>query len=408
MSPSEIDFTSISHLIHFSVFPMSTGVLSLSDNGLTPASMAAAVAQAHSANRKILICVGGAGSNFEPPASNHLSAFVLNLTNLMATNGYDGIDVDWEPLPDSDEKIFTNFVTQLRSALNHFPSHKILTVAVPTDTTPTLIASVQSAFDQINLMTYDMSGPYPGWITWFNAPIYNEGITFPSVPGEYVPSIDDTVNTFVSGGIPTNKLGIGIPFYGYDWEGGTGTSTGGVTQPAQSWSKAPSMNAWTYTQIMTAGFSASQFHYDSGAQSPYVSVTNSNSSLDQFIPFDDARSCEAKVSYARNRGLGGVIIFELSEDHQSGQTDPLLNAINQVFATPGALAIQPSGQNVDLSFSSAPLGSYAIQWSTNLTGTVWNSLLMTNLPLTFTGGVIQATDSASSTQMKFYRVKTPP
>ena len=97
---------------------------------------------------------------------------------------------------------------------------------------------MQSKFDQINLMTYDLSGPWQGWVTWFNAPIYNEGLTFPSVPGELLPSIEGAVTNFLAGGIATNKLGIGIPFYGYIWQGGTGTSTGGATQSYQEWTTA--------------------------------------------------------------------------------------------------------------------------------------------------------------------------
>jgi chitinase len=131
--------------------------------------------------------------------------------------------------------------------MDGFGTHKLLTVAVPTDATPAILASVQSQFDQINLMTYDLSGPWEGWVTWFNAPVYNEALTFPSVPGEPLPSIDGAVANFLAAGIATNKLGIGIPFYGYIWQGGVGTSTGGATQPYQSWTTAPSVNAFPTT-----------------------------------------------------------------------------------------------------------------------------------------------------------------
>jgi chitinase len=407
MPASNIDFSVVTHVIHFSLVPNADGSLNASDNGITTAYTADVVSHAHAANRKALICVGGADTSFQSAVSNtYLSTFVQNLTNFMAVGGYDGIDVDWEPLNDSDKPLFTNFVTHLRAALDGFNTHKLLTVAVPTGTTPSLVASVQTKFDQINLMTYDLSGPYEGWVTWYNSPIYNEGLTFPSVPGEYVPCIDSAVANFLGGGIQTNLLGIGIPFYGDIWQGGVGISTNGLTQPDQGWTSAPTMTSYTYNQIISSGYTASQYHYDANAQASYFSVTNSSAANDMFISYEDQRACEAKVSYARNKGLGGFIIWELSQDHQAKKPDPLLQAIKQTLATPGTLALQRAGQNVSLNFTSAPLGSYRVQWSSNLVA--WNSLLVTNVSLIWTGGVIQATDSLSGQAHRLYRVKTPP
>ena len=406
MPASNIDFSVVTHVIHFSVTPNADGTLDTNGNTITPAYTADVVSHAHAANRKALICVGGAGTSFTNAVNNtYLTPFIKNLTNFMAVGGYDGIDVDWEPLNDSDKTLYTNFITHLRVALDQFSTHKLLTAPVPPDATPSILAAVQSKFDQINLMTYDISGPWEGWQTWYNSPIYNEGITFASAPGEYVPSGDAYVANFLGSGISTNKLGIGIPFYGYIWRGGTGTTTGGVTQPNQTWSTVPAVNDYSYNDLMSSNFPPALYHYDSGAQAPYFSVTNSHASNDMFISFDDQRSVAAKVSYARNRGLGGFIIWELSQDHQANKPDPLLQSIKQTLATPGMLGLNRAGQSISLTFTSAPLGSYQVQWSSNLT--TWNSLLATNVSLTWTGGMIQATDAIGQAH-RVYRVKTPP
>jgi len=406
MPASNIDFSVITHVIHFSVQPNSDGSLNTTGNGITKKYTTNLVALAHAAKRQALICVGGAGTSFQAAVSNNLTNLVSNLTNFMAGGGYDGIDVDWEPLDDSDKPLFTNFVTHLRTALNGFSTHKLLTTAIPTGTTPSLVGSVQSAFDQINLMTYDLSGPYGGWVTWHNAPIYNSGIRFQSVPTEYVPSIDGAVTNFIAGGVATNKLGVGIPFYGYVWQGGTGTSTGGVTGPNQGWSSAPTMTAYSYNDLMSSNFAPALYHFDTNAQAPYYSITNAQAANDMFISFNDPRSCAAIASYTRNRGLGGFIIWELAQDHKPGKMDPLLQAIKGTLTTPGSISLQRSGQNFSLSFTSAPLGSYQIQWTTNLAQ--WNSLLTTNVGLVSTGGVIQVSGSATGQVQHFYRVKTIP
>lgn len=407
MPASNIDFSVVTHVIHFSVAPNDDGTLDTNLNVITPSYTADVVAHAHAANCQALICVGGAGTSFQGAASStNFSAFIAHLTNFMALGGYDGIDVDWEPLPDSDQTLFTNFVTHLRTALDAFSTHKLLTVAVPTGTPPSLIASVQTKFDQINLMTYDLSGPWSGWVTWFNAPIYNEGLTFPSAPGEYVSSIDGAVTNFLAAGIATNKLGIGIPFYGDVWTGGAGTSTGGPTRPNQNWTTAPTVTAYTYNALMSSNFTAAEYHYDSNAQAAWFSITNAQATNDMFISFNDPRSCAATASYARNRGLGGFIIWQLAQDHHANKPDPLLQGIKQALQTPGILDLQQTATTISLLFTSAPLGSYQVQWTSNFT--LWSTLVDTNVSLTWTGGVIQATDSILSDPFRFYRVKAPP
>jgi chitinase len=417
MPASTIDFTALTHIIHFSLIPNSDGTLNSSDNSLTSANSADIVTRAHAAGKQVIICVGGASteSDFEAAASSaSVSAFVSNLTNFMATRGYDGVDVDWEPLTTNDASLFTNLVYNLRSALNAFPQHKLLTVAAgaypnygdPPTSEYTMYAALQNQFDQINIMTYDLSGPYEGWVTWFNSPIYDGGYRFPSTGG-LVPSINGAVTNFIGNGVSPAKLGIGIPFYGYVWAGGTGTPTSGVTQPRQAWTDAPTMNGVNYTPLIASYYQSGLYHWDTNAQAAYLSITNANPNNDMFISYDDQRACQCKISYARNQGLGGVMIWELSLDHQNGQTDPLLLALKQGLATPGPLAIQNVNQKVSINFTSLPLGSYSVEWNSNLTSNVWNTLIITNV--SGTGGVLQTVDpNAANQARRFYRVQTPP
>ena len=112
---------------------------------------------------------------------------------------------------------------------------------------------------------------------------------------------------------------------------------------------------------MTDYYQSNLYHWDTNAQSAYLSITNANPTNNTFISYDDQRTCQAKVSYARNHGLGGVMIWELAQDHQSGQSSPLVQALKQALATPGLTSIQFSNQNINLSFPSLPLGSYRVQ-----------------------------------------------
>ena len=418
LPPSAIDFSALTHLIHFSVFPNSDGTLNSSDNGLTPAYSADVISRAHAAGVKVLICVGGANSETDFQAATStatLPVFVNNITNFLATYGYDGVDIDWEPFPSTDDQQYSNLVTALRFALNQFPQPKLLSAAVeaypPYGDSPTaeyqLYAALQSQFNQINIMTYDLSGPYEGWVTWFNSPIYDGGYRFPS-SGGLVPSIGGSLTNFLNNGVAPGKLGFGIPFYGYVWTDGEGPYLWSITQPRQSWTNAPTITAYGYTDIMADFYQSNLYHWDTNAQSAYLSITNAVETDNVFLSYDDQRACQAKVSYARNEGLGGVMIWELAQDHQAGVPDPLLESVKQAMATPGALGVQPSGKNLNLNFTAIPLGSYAVQWTSNLITGNWNTLATTNI--IGLGGGVQVTDVGAVTNqnIRFYRVKTPP
>ena len=418
LPPSAIDFSALTHLIHFSVFPNSEGTLNSSDNGLTPAYSADVISRAHAAGVKVLICVGGANSETDFQAATStatLPVFVNNITNFLATYGYDGVDIDWEPFPSTDDQQYSNLVTALRFALNQFPQPKLLSAAVeaypPYGDSPTaeyqLYAALQSQFNQINIMTYDLSGPYEGWVTWFNSPIYDGGYRFPS-SGGLVPSIGGSLTNFLNNGVAPGKLGFGIPFYGYVWTDGEGPYPWSITQPRQSWTNAPTITAYGYTDIMADYYQPDLYHWDTNAQAAYLSITNAVKTDNVFLSYDDQRACQAKVSYARNEKLGGLMIWEIAQDHQAGVPDPLLESVKQAMATPGALGVQPSGKNLNLNFTAIPLGSYVVQWTSNLVTGSWNTLATTNI--TGLGGGIQFTDTGAVTNqaMRFYRVKTPP
>ncbi len=419
MAPSNIDFTTITHVIHFSLIPGAKGTIDSNANSLTPSACAEVVGLAHAAGRKALVCVGGASteSDFLDATTNaNLGTFVTNIINFMSGNGYDGVDLDWEPFNSADTAQYTNLVLALRAALDGFSTHKLLTVAAPaypeSGDLPTaeftMLASVQAQFDQINIMTYDLSGPYGGWVTWFNSPIYDGGYTFPSAPGKLVPSINGAVNNFVNNGVLPGKLGVGMPFYGYIWTGGPG-----LTKPRQSWpaTNVPTVSTDTYADIINSYYQSNLYHWDTTAKAPYLSITNSTASHDMFISYDDVESCQTKISYIRNLHLGGLMIWELSQDYSAslpvGQRTPLTTALKQSVATPNITSIQLKSNAVNLSFTSLPLALYNVQWSSDLVTSVWNAL--TN-HVGGTGTNVPITDPTplGSTPARFYRIQTPP
>ena len=102
------------------------------------------------------------------------------------------------------------------------------------------------------------------------------------------------------------------------------------------------------------------------------------------------------------------MIWELAQDHQPNQPDPLLQAVKQALAAPGATAIRHSGQDILVSFTGMPLGAYRVQWASNLTSGSWNTLLVTNISSSVAQVEVTDPGTASNQFVRFYRVQTPP
>src|ERR1041384_5282154 len=340
-----IDYSAITHIIHFALLPNPDGSLDTND-GMHQSNSAPLISKAHGAGAKVLISVGGAASNAlfrqaTDPAV--IGTFINNLVGFMQSRGYDGIDIDWETVDPPDSLKLSLFLTSLRQRLDALTPRPLLTAAAGLGAA-TLWKPVAGLLDQINLMTYDFSNARPGWVTWHNSPLYSRGADFPGT-GVELPSADTLAGSFISAGIPPEKLAIGIDFYGYNWSGGGGTTTGGVTKPRQSWTTPPSVQANVhFSTIMSGYFSPGLYRWDTAASAPYLSIDLPDSANDKFISYDDERSCQAKVDYVRNKGLGGVFIWELGGGVLPPgyyPRDPLLQAVKRAVHGPPSDSLPP-------------------------------------------------------------------
>jgi len=334
--PSAVDFGAMTHVIHFSLEPGNGGTISGSGNGITPSASQALVSAAHAAGKKVIITVGGWGADggfVNATNSTNRTTFVANLVNFLTTYGYDGIDIDWEPVTSPSQ--FQLFIPELRAAMTAANPASLLTIAVMG--TDQAVIDMQSYFDQINLMTYDMSGAWQGWVTWHNSPIYDGGATFPST-GRALPSANGEIDAYVAKGVPKAKLGIGTDFYGYVWSG--------VSQPRESWTSTPSVtDNVSYANLMSS-YGSTPASWDSAAGAAYISITSPGK---KFVSLDNERTIQAKAEYVRTKGIGGIIIWEIGGGYRSsapaGSRDALLQAVKQYFmngTTPASDTTHPA------------------------------------------------------------------
>lgn len=324
LTPAMIDYSAFSHLIHFAVVPAMDGALDTSKDNITPADSAAVITPAHKAGRKVLLSVGGwlSSAAFRSAYSDaHRAAFITNLVQMVQSRGYDGLDIDMEPLASSDGPGYTAFIRDLKTQMTAANPKLLLTAA--TAAQPELFARLAPQFDQINLMTYDLAGPWTGFKTWHNSALYGNGDT-PMDPGRPFPSASEMVQKFIAAGVPRRKLGLGAAFYGTVWTG--------ADAPGQPISGVTMKTGVPYAAIMDTYYQPGRARWDALAQAPYLSIDGPQK---QFVSYDDETLCTKKVAYARAQGLGGVMVWELGSGYcptrPAGQREPLLAAIKRAW-----------------------------------------------------------------------------
>ena len=331
----KIDFAALSHIVIGPVVPQADGSLDTSfsiDTVNGPAWAIAVAAAAHTANRKALLMIGGAGAitGWQGAASaTHRAAFVTNLLNEMDAIGADGLDLDWEPLDFQNPGDYPDF-TALAQALRTARPGMILTVPVgPINinyfpASDSFFGTIAPLFDRIDIMSYDMEWDSGGWDSWFSSALHGESGTTPT-------SVDSSVWFYLASGVPRNKLGVGIGFYGVCWQG--------VTGPRQIIGAGAGIigsdNTYSYHNVVTQYYSAANYNYDVTADAPWLgSATPFGPNGCNFLSYENAPSVAAKGAYATRNGLGGTIIWTIGEGYvpeNVGQENALLDAVNAAF-----------------------------------------------------------------------------
>lgn len=268
---------------------------------------------------KVLLSLGGWGGCETCSAvfssSANCQAFAASVKRLLLDFNCDGIDLDWEypaiegypghPYDPADKQHFTQLVQALRRTLG--PRYEISFAAggfkhfydASVDW-----AAVMPLLDRVNVMTYDLVSGF-STRTGHHTPLY-------STPGQTV-SADYGVRYLDSLGVPRAKIVIGAAFYARSWENVPNVNRG-LYQPG----KFKAFISYHQFDEALKGF---EFYRDSVAQAPYAY----HPALGQFATFDDPQSVAAKTRYVREKGLGGIMFWQLGSDRYSGG---LLQAIH--------------------------------------------------------------------------------
>lgn len=288
---------------------------------------------------KLLISVGGwsDSQHFSDAAATaaRREAFAASCVDFVVAQGLDGVDLDWEyPVSGgapgtnhrpADKQNFTKLLQELRTQLDRQGRRDgkdySLTIAGAAGSwylNQIEAVKVADIVDHIFLMGYDLHGP---WDTSadFNAPLYTPSGASPQGKS----SIADSVQAYLDKGIPAEKLVLGMPLYGYAYQGVSSQNNGLYS----TYTSAKSVSYRTLKKNYLSNAAYRQYRHQE-AQVPYLYGSRT------FISYDDAESLAAKAALARSRDLGGIGFWELSQDDGGELTAAASSAFRSTWGNP--------------------------------------------------------------------------
>jgi chitinase len=209
---------------------------------------------------------------------------------------FDGIDIDWESPHQEDAANFSDLLQEFRRQMNQVRPGLRLAIAVdesPQTFSGTDFAAIAPLVDQVGVMNYDYAGPWTQ-TTGFLAPL------FAAEPHD-LHSIEQSIASYQAAGVPTEKLLMGLPFYGYSWTD-VEIANDGLLQTGHAVTEDRPYN---YIRGIASGFFA---YREELSQAPWLFDGRT------FWTYEDPVSVRYKASYASHQHLGGVMIWELSGD----------------------------------------------------------------------------------------------
>ncbi|WP_282018374.1 glycoside hydrolase family 18 protein [Salegentibacter mishustinae] len=269
---------------------------------------------------EILISVGGwtwSGGFSEAVATkNDREQFANSGISFLQKHKIDGIDLDWEYPGQpgagnihspNDKENFTAILKLFRKKLDSIGKidnrNYLLTIATAANEEylkHVELVKIYPYLDFINIMSYDYQG---GWndSTSHHTNLY----VSETDPDDYKQSTKTAVKEHLEAGAPSEKLVIGMAFYGRGWHE-TENQNSGLHQKA--FGNSFSIN---YREIKDSLKTSSYRRlWDETAKAPYLWREDTGT----FITYDDPESIKEKAKFIKNNELGGAMFWQYHGD----------------------------------------------------------------------------------------------
>ncbi|GAB1527685.1 hypothetical protein RhiTH_010873 [Rhizoctonia solani] len=307
---------------------------------------------------KIFISIGGWAFNDPGPTQKRFSTmasssanratFISSCIQFMKTYGFDGVDIDWEyPVDDlrggvpADKANLNSLLKEFRAAIDSSGVAYGLTITTPSSYYYLRhfdVAEISKWIDWFNHMTYDLHGVWDK-DSKFLGPNVNSHSN--------LTEIDISMNLFWRNNVPSNKVALGLGFYGRSFQLASSSCTKPgctFTGPAKAGACTGAAGVLSYSEIQAAinGTSGKRKRASANVVWDKTAAVKYAYWGDQWVSYDDGDTFKQKIDYANKLGLGGMLIWAIDQD--TGNYD----AINALGSTVGVqntkLAIKANGQ----------------------------------------------------------------
>jgi spore germination protein YaaH/chitodextrinase len=222
------------------------------------------------------------------------SSLVVRISELVATHGYDGINIDFEAGAASDRPLLTAFITELAQALH--AQGATLTMAIAAKTGPVLTGragfydypALAAQCDRLFTMAWDFH--------WAASPAGGiSDVTWVTKVVNYIKTVPNA-----------SRFIIGTQLYGFDWP------LGAHATPLE----------WDDMTALQTSLGATT-QWDAIAQEPFFTYTDT-AGVSHTAYYATAQSVQWRLGLARAAGLG-VGLWRLGDEDQETWNIPSLN-----------------------------------------------------------------------------------
>ncbi|CUS08288.1 unnamed protein product [Tuber aestivum] len=225
---------------------------------------------------------------------------------------------------------FVSLLAECRAQLDAYgnqyaPGQRLLlTIAAPcgaTHYTKLPIGQMNQYLDFWNLMAYDFAGSWDS-NAGHQANLYPSAANPASTPF----NANDAVNAYIAGGVPCNKIILGMPLYGRSFQATAGPGTCFTGIGGGSWENG----VWDYKALPKVGA-------NENADSSTVSSWSYDPAAREMVSYDTPIVAQFKSSYILAKGLGGGMWWELSSDKPIGDPRSLIKTTVDSLGGTGSL-----------------------------------------------------------------------
>ena len=331
---SSIPWSMYTYVTHFAAAPDQAGTGNVELHWLTYADIAQFISS-RPAGKKAIVCIKDNDFNLNAFPQNtspgSINTFVSNIVSFVSTNGYDGVEIDWETNVNVGQ--YTQLLSKLRAAM---PAGVITADMGNWGGLPSVARASQSYVDRINLGCYDMdtSGGFP----WFNSALFQNG-------DPWLATCDWRVAAFTNAGVAPAKISVSLPFYGRRWEG--------ITLPEVAASPSVTASTVFYNQLVTDNvrWQPQYQFYDPSHHANYLSIPP----LNEFISYTGPQELRDAVAWIKLRGFGGVMTFSLHYEYLPGETGDAQYPLSTVVFNAMSDPLSPSAGSSIPGMTPSPL-----------------------------------------------------